>query len=70
MGVVMRPHNDSPQRRLRELRERGAISTDEIVARGRNVQRAIEELRQRCLVSVRREEAKLTAKGIAHAVQV
>ena len=67
----MRPHNDSPQRRLlRELRERGAIGTDEIVARGRNVQRAIEDLRQRCLVSVRREQAKLTAKGIAHATGV
>lgn len=71
VGAVMRPQHDTPQKRLlRELRERGAISTDEIVARGRNVQRAIEELRQRCLVSVRREEAKLTAKGIAHAVQV
>jgi hypothetical protein len=34
------------------------------------VQRAIEDLRQRCLVSVRREEAKLTAKGIAHAASV
>ena len=63
--------HDTPQKRLlRELRERGAISTDEIVARGRNVQRAIEELRQRCLVSVQREQAKLTAKGLAHATGV